>query len=83
MLLRTRRGDAEGFYRWHWLLVDSLEIYYDAKKLHYFGPKKALKYMEKEDSNSFQRYNAALKELSDEQLTAWISHLREMMETKS
>ena len=83
MLLRTRRGDAEGFYRWHRLLVDSLEIYYDAKKLHYFGPKKALKYMEKDDSNSFQRYNAALKELSDEQLTAWISHLREMMTTKS
>lgn len=79
MLLRTRRGDAEGFYRWHWLLVDSLEIYFDVKKLHFFGPKKALKHMEKEDSKAFQTYNSALKELSEEQLSTWISYLKKMV----
>ena len=26
MLQRAGRGDAEGLFRWHWLLVDSLEI---------------------------------------------------------
>ncbi len=26
MLLRTMRGDVEGYYRWHWVLCDSLEI---------------------------------------------------------
>lgn len=31
MLRRTGRGDAEGFFRWHWLLTDSLEIYCDAR----------------------------------------------------
>lgn len=40
MLLRTMRGDVEGYYRWHWLLCDSLEIYFDIKGIHYYGPKK-------------------------------------------
>ena len=30
MLLRTLRSDAEGLYRWHWVLIDSLEIFCDA-----------------------------------------------------
>ena len=42
MLLRTMRGDVEGYYRWHWLLCDSLEIYFDIKGIHYYGPKKQL-----------------------------------------
>ena len=29
MLGRAAREDAEGLYRWHWLLTDSLEIYFD------------------------------------------------------
>ena len=42
MLLRTQRSDTEGMYRWHWLLVDSLEIYFDLIEQVYHGPKKAL-----------------------------------------
>ncbi len=33
----------------HWLLMDSLEICFDIKHLHYHGPKKALKYMQYND----------------------------------
>ena len=40
MLARSSRGDAEGFYRWHWLLIDSLEIYFEIKHQPYHGPKK-------------------------------------------
>ena len=29
MLVRSGRNDAEGFFRWHWVLVDSLEIYFE------------------------------------------------------
>ena len=29
MLARARRNDAEGLFRWHWVLTDSLEIYCD------------------------------------------------------
>ena len=36
MLSRTMREDAEGYYRWHWVLFDSLEIYFDVKGLHYY-----------------------------------------------
>lgn len=43
------REDTDGYYRWHWLLYDSLEIYFDVKGLHYYGPKKALRYMEQTD----------------------------------
>lgn len=47
MLLRTMREDVEGYYRWHWVLCDSLEIYFDIKGLHYYGPKKALRLWKK------------------------------------
>ncbi len=39
MLERTLRGDAEGWYRYHWALVDSLEIYCNQRDQFYFGPK--------------------------------------------
>lgn len=76
MLSRTLRGDPEGYYRWHWLLFDSLEIYFDIKQLHYYGPKKALRYMEQTDTEAFCIYSAALKEFSWEGLSEWILFLK-------
>lgn len=76
MLARTVRGDEEGYYRWHWVLVDSLEIYYDIKGLHYHGPKKALRYMERNDQTAFSVYSHALKELNREYLSEWIECLK-------
>ena len=46
MLARVKRRDAEGMFRWHWVLIDSLEIFCDVMHCSYFGPKKALKWME-------------------------------------
>ncbi|MBQ6962003.1 MAG: nucleotidyltransferase domain-containing protein [Clostridia bacterium] len=79
MLLRTQRGDAEGFFRWHWLLYDSLEIYADVKRLRYFGPKKALRRMQREDEKAFQYYSAALKELNGRCLAEWIAYLKTLV----
>ena len=76
MAARTVREDAEGYYRWHWLLFDSLEIYFDVKGLHYYGPKKALRYMEQTDGASFQIYARALREFNQKSLSEWISHLK-------
>lgn len=76
MLARTVRGDAEGAYRWHWLLVDSLEIYSDLKKQYYFGPKKTLKKMAAEDKEAFEKYCAALKKLDHVCLSEWIDYLK-------
>lgn len=47
MLARSLRKDSEGYYRLHWVLVDSLEIYFDICSLKYYGPKKSLSYMKK------------------------------------
>ena len=46
MLERAKRGDCEGMFRWHWVLIDSLEIFCDIMQHPYLGPKKTLKWME-------------------------------------
>ncbi len=81
MLSRTSRGDSEGFYRWHWLLFDSLEIYCDIKRLHYFGPKKALRQMELHDEEAFRSFSRALKELDRDILSEWIGCLHRKADT--
>ena len=42
MFERAKRGDCEGMFRWHWVLIDSLEIFCDIMHHPYFGPKKTL-----------------------------------------
>ena len=81
MLSRTMREDAEGYYRWHWVLFDSLEIYFDVKGLYYYGPKKALRFLEQTDPASFRIYAKALREFKRECLATWISHLRSISPT--
>lgn len=83
MLARTVREDAEGYYRRHWLLMDSLEIYFDIKQLYYHGPKKALKYMQNNDLESFDIYLRALKEMNQDNLAQWIGVLKNLKEWKS
>ena len=78
MLSRTCRGDAEGFYRWHWLLCDSLEIYCDMKGRYYPGPKKALRQMAQADPEAFNTYSRALKSPDREALSEWVSCLKKL-----
>lgn len=76
MLLRATRGDAEGFFRWHWLLVDSLEFYFDLRGWRYFGPKKALAALEAQDPQGFALYRQALSSFEYQAVGAWVAHLR-------
>lgn len=76
MLRRAHRGDAEGHFRWHWLLCDSLELYCDLTGRRYLGPKKSLRDMEKLDPESFALYSEALKKFTRKSLSQWISQLR-------
>lgn len=76
MLLRTSRGDAEGYFRWHWVLCDSLEFYCDARHKFYFGPKKTLRRMEREDPAAFAVYRDALACFDRAKLESWIKFLR-------
>ena len=76
MLARTLRGDAEGAYRAHWLLVESAEIYCDVKGIRYPGPKKTLRMMEQNDPEAFRFYAAALQDFCFDSIKAWIDHLK-------
>ena len=80
MLVRTARGDAEGYFRWHWLLCDSLEIYFDIKQLYYFGPKKSLRSMAKSDPESYRIYSRALKDWNQASLSEWIACLENQLQ---
>ena len=76
MCNRVKRGDAEGMFRWHWLLTDSLEIFCEAAQHPYMGPKKALKWMETEHPAAFALYKKALNELNPEDLQTWIACIK-------
>lgn len=76
MLSRTQRGDAEGFYRWHWVLCDSLEFYSDIRGWFYAGPKKTLLLMQKHDPVAYAIYSNALKHMEYEYLARWIDFLK-------
>ena len=79
MVARTARGDAEGYYRWHWVLVDSLEIYDDIRGRYHYGPKKALRAMEQSDPEAFRIYERALREPDRERLAEWIGYLKSVI----
>ena len=81
MLLRAKRGDCEGMFRWHWVLIDSLEIFCDRMRHPYLGPKKALKWMEKAYPESFACYKNALQHLSMDCLEEWIAHIQNLKGT--
>ena len=68
--------DAEGAFRRHWLLVDSLEIYTELRAWRYLGPKKALRQLREKDRASFQLYEAALTRDDPDDLAAWVAEIR-------
>ena len=76
MVLRTKRDDAEGYYRHHWVLTDSLEIYCDVIGLYYYGPKKTLRRMEQTDEEAYRIYAEALKRFDKGSLSEWISYIK-------
>lgn len=76
MFERVKRCDAEGMFRWHWVLIDSLEIFCDMTGHPYLGPKKSLKWMKENYPAAYTRYEKALNDFSMEGLENWISYLK-------
>ena len=76
MLLRSQRGDAEGDFRLHWLLTESLMIYCDVCDWYYFGPKKTIMRLKTEDEQAYNVYAKALKISDHNALQMWIDVLR-------
>lgn len=83
MLLRTKRGDAEGMFRWHWVLIDSLEFFCDAVGHAYWGPKKTLRWMEAVCPEGFEYYKNALFRFDTDSLENWVLYLEQLMKTRS
>lgn len=79
MLARTARADAEGLYRWHWLLADSLEIACELLHQPYRGPKKSLRWLEQAQPDLYAVYTHALAEFTQEALAAWIACLEGLL----
>ena len=75
MLRRTERGDAEGLFRWHWLLVDSLEICCGLLGAPYRGPKKSLRWLSGACPEGYRLYAAALARLDAAALERWVAWL--------
>lgn len=61
MLARAEKGDAEGDYRRHWLLMTLLEDYFAFREQWYLGPKRSLTYLERERPAHFALFRDALK----------------------
>ncbi len=78
MLERTRRGDDEGLYRWHWLLTESLEIFCDVIGEPFLGPKKTLRLMAASYGMALMIYRRALGEMRPEALRNWIAYLEDL-----
>lgn len=76
MFERIKRDDAEGMFRWHWVLIDSLEIFCDIMQQPYYGPKKSLKWMEKNHPVASDCYKRALQDFSMDSLENWIEHIK-------
>jgi hypothetical protein len=77
MLARVKRYDAEGMFRWHWVLIDSLEIFCDVMHYPYWGPKKSLKWMEENHPTAFACYQMALADFSMDSLENWIAYIKD------
>lgn len=72
MLRRTERGDAEGLFRWHWLLTDSLEICCSLLNAPYRGPKKSLLWLRETWPEGYALYTDALARLDAAALERWV-----------
>lgn len=78
MLLRSQRRDAEGMFRWHLMLVDSLEFACDVLHHPYFEPKKSLQWLEKNHPDVFEVYDRALSLSTINALEEWVDMLEKL-----
>lgn len=72
MMLRMKKADAEGMYRRHRLVVDSLEIYCDIMMERYLGSKKTLRKMRQENPIAYNCYSDALIRFDTCAIEGWI-----------
>ncbi|WP_080848055.1 nucleotidyltransferase domain-containing protein [Cytobacillus gottheilii] len=79
MYLRSNKNDIEGNYRFHWMLKDSLEIYFALNGLWYLGPKKSLIWLRENDEAAYNLFNNALsRNAKENNIEALLDYLNRM-----
>jgi predicted nucleotidyltransferase len=79
MYKRSQKGDLEGNFRFHWILVDSLEIYFNLKGLWYLGPKKSLKWLKSNDIMAYNIFESAYdKNMETESIEKLVKMINEL-----
>ncbi len=79
MFERVKRCDAVGMFRWHWVLIDSLEIFCDIMHHPYWGPKKSMKWMAESHPIAYTCYKNALFNFNIDNLENWIKYIKTQM----
>lgn len=82
MYSRAQKGDEEGYFRWHWLLIESLEIFCDVCGQRFWGSQKTLHWMQQQYPQAFFLYQQALKDFSQESLAQWVNYLVQLEQEK-
>lgn len=72
MLRHAEHDDAEGLYHLHGILASSLETYFGLHDLPYYGPKKALQWLEEQRPADYALYYAALQNFTIESTKRWL-----------
>ncbi|MBN3555741.1 nucleotidyltransferase domain-containing protein [Fictibacillus nanhaiensis] len=79
MHVRSAKNDLEGNYRFHWMLKDSLEIYFELKGEWFLGPKVSFQWLKENDPKAFDLFNRALstnaKDKSSKELINYLCEL--------
>lgn len=74
MLRRSRRNDPEGDFRRHWLLFDSLSLWFSLRQIHYPGPKAAVHWLQRNEPITHKAFCQAMTPgASLEDIEAWIT----------
>lgn len=77
---RARKKDIEGNFRRNWLLVDSLEIYFQLKEEWFFGPKKSLAWIKENDAHAYELFDQAfLNNVEPGDIVELIAFLEDMV----
>lgn len=76
MLERMKVKDIEGVYRYHWLIMDSLELYCIFQDKFYFGSKDTIEYLEKYDEVGYKLFCNSLKNFNITNLEKWCLYIK-------
>ena len=75
---RSLKRDIEGDFRYHWMLNDSLEIYFKIINHWYLGPKKSLQWLKVNDPKAYKLFSKALnRSAENKDVENLIKHITE------